>query len=105
MSVGSPKHKPHDPKCSCVDGQYECWHCRKPLLDAIWRRMTPAQRDYDRLALAGWPKDDYDYPCCSCHISAPCSFCESQCAECSSHTDDCTCEITATTEKAGEDRG
>ena len=76
-----PQAKPHDPSCSCVTGQYECWHCRKPKLDAIWRRMTPAQQEYDRLALAGWPKDDddnYERSGCSCHINPPCNFCTSQ---------------------------
>ncbi|MFG6566717.1 hypothetical protein [Sulfitobacter sp. 1A13679] len=89
-----PQAKPHDPKCSCVTGHYECWHCRKPKLEAIERRLTPAQREYDRLALAGWPKDEDDYreaDCCSCHINAPCSYCENHCAECSEHVDDCGC--------------
>lgn len=77
-----PRAKPHDPKCSCVTGQYECWHCRKPKLEAIKRRMTPAQHEYDRLALAGWRRDDDDdgsvADSCSCHINPPCNFCTSQ---------------------------
>ena len=74
-----PVAKPTDPKCSCVTGQYECWHCRKPILDAIYRNMTPAQHEYDRLANAGWRKDDdYEPSSCSCHINPPCSFCTSQ---------------------------
>lgn len=82
-----------DPKCSCVNGQYECWYCRKPKLEAIERRLTPAQREYDRLALAGWPKDD-DYDgetCCSCHISAPCGHCMNHCFDCGENNDDCEC--------------
>ena len=70
-----PIHKAHDPKCSCVTGKYECWHCRKPKLDKIYRNLTPAQQEYDRLALAGWPKDDWEAQSCSCHINPPCNFC------------------------------
>ena len=70
-----PISKSHDPKCSCVTGHYECWHCRKPKLEAIERRLTPAQREYDRLAMAGWRSDDDEYGSCSCHINPPCSFC------------------------------
>ena len=86
----------NDPRCSCVEGQYECWYCRKPKLEAIERRLTPAEREYDRLAMTGWRTDDdydaYDGPgCCSCHISAPCGYCESHCADCGEHNDDCTC--------------
>ena len=76
-----PVYKPNDPKCTCVTDQYECWHCRKPKLEAIGRRMTPAQHEYDRLALAGWRSDDDhdDGPGgCSCHINPPCNFCTSQ---------------------------
>ena len=81
-----------DPLCSCVTGQYECWYCRKPKLEAIERRLTPAQRAYDRLALAGWRSDDdYEADCCSCHISAPCGYCTSHCIECGNHNDDCEC--------------
>lgn len=87
-----PTAKPHDPKCSCVTGQYECWHCRKPKLEAIKRRLTPAQQEYDRLAMAGWPKeDDRKAECCSCHINPPCGYCLSHCADCGEHTDDCHC--------------
>ena len=82
-----------DPRCSCVTGQYECWHCRKPKLEAIERSLTPAQREYDRLAMSGWRNDDdYDGPGgCSCHICAPCGYCESHCIDCGNHNDECTC--------------
>ena len=70
--------KKADPNCSCVTGNYECWNCRKVKLAAIYRNMTPAQREYDLLALAGWPSDDYECSGCSCHINPPCSFCISQ---------------------------
>ena len=87
-----PQAKPHDPKCSCVTGQYECWHCRKPKLEAIERRLTPAQREYDRLALSGWRnEDDRETECCSCHISAPCGYCLSHCADCGEKNDGCHC--------------
>jgi hypothetical protein len=81
MSNLDPRHKANDPKCSCVDGQYKCWHCRNLILDAIIARQTPAQREYDRLAMSGWrPDDDHDYESggCSCHLRAPCSFCMSK---------------------------
>lgn len=92
MSAIYPKSKPNDPKCSCVDGQYECWHCRKPILDRIIANQTPAEREYDRLALAGWPKDEDGESCCSCHINPPCSHCTNHCVECGEHNDDCECE-------------
>lgn len=88
-----PQSKPHAPKCSCVRGHYECWHCRKPKLEAIERKLTPAQREYDRLALAGWKSDDdYEGPgSCTCHINPPCNYCTSHCIDCGQHNDDCTC--------------
>ena len=75
--TGLPKHKPFNPNCSCVTGHYECWNCRKTELEAIEKNLTPAQREYDRLAMNGWRRDDDDYEaeCCSCHINAPCGFC------------------------------
>ncbi len=99
MSNLHPKRKVNDPNCSCVDGQYQCWHCRKPILDAIIARQTPEQAEYDRLALAGWRSEDDDWhdgECCSCHINAPCRYCENHCAECSEHVDDCQCFDEAT---------
>ena len=93
MSNLHPIAKPNNPNCSCVTGQYECWNCRKPLLDRIIANQTAAEREYDALAMAGWRKDD-DYDgetCCSCHINAPCGHCENHCAECSEHVDDCEC--------------
>lgn len=92
-----PRAKPADPKCSCVTGQYECWNCRKPKLEAIERRLTPAQREYDRLAMSGQlgRLDDYDDGAapssCSCHINAPCGYCENHCIDCDENVDDCTC--------------
>ncbi len=89
MSLLYPRHKTNDPKCSCVDGQYECWYCRKPKLDAIIARQTPAEREYDRLAMSGWRSDDDDdgrmADSCSCHISAPCGYCVNRDAEDEGH--------------------
>lgn len=102
-----PKAKA-DPRCSCVTGQYECWNCRKPELEEIERRLTPAQREYDRLALAGWRNDDgYDGrepECCSCHISTPCGYCLSHCPVCEEHERDCTCENSALQSEVSHDR-
>lgn len=64
---------------------------------AIWNRMTPEQRDYDRFvagvipqgasraAETQWGREEgyarlramTGEDSCSCHISAPCSYCES----------------------------
>lgn len=56
----------------------------------IWRKLTPERRDYDRFVGrripkgASWRaeteagqvlKDEILTDSCSCHISAPCSFC------------------------------
>jgi hypothetical protein len=81
-----------DPKCMCVTGQYECWRCRKPKLDAIIARQTPKEAEYDRLAMGGWREDEDDGGC-SCHISPPCSYCINHCADCSEHVDDCECFV------------
>lgn len=94
MSLLWPQAKPNDPNCYCVTGNYECWNCRKPKLEAIERRLTPAEREYDRLAMAGWRNDDdrdYGPSSCSCHINAPCGYCTTHCADCKQHEDDCTC--------------
>lgn len=67
----------------------------------IWRNMTPEQRDYDRFVArqipegATWGAEteggraaeaerdrlldgDYEPQGCSCHLSAPCSWCMAQ---------------------------
>jgi len=70
--------KKTDARCSCVTGQYECGFCRGPKLRRIWNNMTERQRDYDR-DVAHAPLDDGDYERgCSCHLSAPCSWCIDQ---------------------------
>ncbi len=69
---------------------------KKTEMLEIWRKLTPAQRDYDRFVArcipegASWRAETIDgqmlkdkivnsdfsnNECCSCHISAPCSFC------------------------------
>lgn len=90
----------------------------------IWWRMTPAQRDYDRHiarqtpyglpaierhrietpemaeALAQRAEDEAaresnEERGCSCHISAPCSFCvdaDPDCPGCGNDTDSCVCD-------------
>jgi hypothetical protein len=68
---------------------------------AIWHRMTPERRDYDRLVArripqgASWTPEtnmvapterEYDDDRgCSCHISAPCGWCVEQSDDGSSH--------------------
>lgn len=70
----------------------------------IWRRLTPAQRDYDRFvarripAGASWGAEteggraseaardartdgDDTFSGCSCHINPPCQFCTSKSEE------------------------
>lgn len=90
MAVTLPKHKPHDPRCSCVEGQYECGHCRGIRRQRIWNRMTPEQRAYDRMVdpansavLDGGRDVDVDAfeRGCTCHINPPCSFCTDSSAD------------------------
>jgi len=54
---------------------WDCGKCTREMNEAAMRRLTPAQREYDRLALAGWPDDDREPEGCSCHINPPCSYC------------------------------
>ena len=61
--------------CSCVPGQYECGNCRRKRRAEAYRRLTPEQKAYDSHVD---PLGAYhtDFPSgCSCHISAPCSYC------------------------------
>ena len=55
---------------------YDCGRCRREKRARGYREMTPEQKAYDRHFD---PLGAYhtDFPSgCSCHISAPCSFCE-----------------------------
>lgn len=36
-----------DPRCSCVDGRYECGWCESLAMLQAERRLTDAQRRYD----------------------------------------------------------
>lgn len=67
-------------KC-CKHGEANCgqyYHCDKCTRErraAAYRRLTPAEKAYDRYVD---PVGAYhtDFPSeCSCHISAPCSYC------------------------------
>jgi len=55
--------------------QYYCGRCEREASAAAYKRMSEADKAYDRYVD---PKCAYhtDFPtCCSCHLSAPCSFC------------------------------
>ncbi len=84
--VRLPKAK-SDPRCDCVTGHYDCGFCRGIKRQRIWNGMTPQQRAYDRyvdpvnsgVLDSGRDVDLDRYERgCSCHISAPCSFCTDQ---------------------------
>jgi hypothetical protein len=76
--------KKADPRCSCVNGQYECGWCSAIKRQRIWRQMTLQQQTYDRYVdphnsavLDSERHLDLDRigRGCSCHISPPCSWC------------------------------
>lgn len=57
---------------------WDCGPCTREANERAWARMTPAQHAYDRMVTSpGYGRDDDDRPPegCSCHISAPCSYC------------------------------
>lgn len=67
---------------------WDCGACTRERHEAIWKRMTPGERAYDRMvdpqgaytsglsAPGGddglWDRDEQG---CSCHINPPCSYC------------------------------
>ena len=54
---------------------YDCGLCARERRARAYRMLTPAQRAYDQYVD---PAGAYhtDFPSgCSCHLSAPCSFC------------------------------
>lgn len=63
-------------------GQYfDCWKCAREKRANAYKRLTPAQKAYDSMVD---PMGAYhtDFPQgCSCHICAPCSYCESMSEE------------------------
>jgi hypothetical protein len=86
MGARLPSQKA-DPRCSCVTGHYECGFCRGIKRQRIWNQMSAKDRAYDRyvdpanssVLDAGMSVDLAEYERgCSCHLSAPCSFCTSQ---------------------------
>lgn len=55
--------------------QYDCGRCARESRARAYRNLTPEQKAYDRYVdPAGAYHTDFE-PGCSCHISAPCSFC------------------------------
>lgn len=78
---------------ACPD-YYYCGKCTRERREEAWRRMTPAQRDYDRhVDPLGAYTSGLSAPCgdahlwsspatgCSCHISPPCAYCTSKASE------------------------
>lgn len=75
--------------------QYDCGPCTRELHVSIWKKMTPEQRNYDRmvdpmgaytsgLSAPGGDAHIWDSEpeaCCSCHISPPCSYCVNKSTE------------------------
>ena len=71
-------------KCGCVpdaSGFGWCSECRRKLRSKIWRNMSEEKKRYDRHFApeqsAELDEGPYEPKGCSCHISAPCSFCVS----------------------------
>lgn len=64
--------------CGCIpdaSGFGYCSKCTKELRKKIWRKMSKKRKDYDR-HFAPKESAELDALCaCSCHISAPCSYC------------------------------
>ena len=78
---------------ACPD-YYYCWRCERERKETAWKRMTPAQSNYDRYVdplgaytagLSAPGGDDHLWRTppreCSCHINPPCSFCTDAPAE------------------------
>lgn len=54
---------------------YHCGRCKRERMARAYQRMTPEQKAYDSHVD---PAGAYhvDFPSgCSCHLSAPCSYC------------------------------
>lgn len=74
--------------CGCTpdaSGYGYCGECVRKLRTKIWHGLTDSQKNYDRRfggAQIDEIEDDYnsmrESECCSCHITAPCRFCERQ---------------------------
>lgn len=69
------KHFCHSGNKSCQEGYWYCGKCERASMAAAYKRMTPAQKAYDRYVD---PLNAYhtDFPQgCSCHISPPRNVC------------------------------
>lgn len=67
--------KGHKKPCGCVVGYYWCAaHDIYHVQDGRTDNRTNSEHEYDRYAATGTLSDS-DPDCCSCHISAPCSYC------------------------------
>lgn len=56
---------------------WTCGPCEAEESHRAWLRLTPAQREYDRMVTSpGYGADEDRAPeSCSCHINPPCSYC------------------------------
>jgi len=62
-------------KCGCVPGQYTCGTHKRQAQAQAYKRLSEKEKAYDRMVdPVGWYHQDFPTGC-SCHISAPCSFC------------------------------
>ncbi len=56
---------------------WTCGTCQAEENQRAWERLTPAQREYDRMVTS--PSygidEDREPESCACHLSAPCSYC------------------------------
>ncbi len=60
---------------ACGQGYWYCGRCERKSMAAAYKRMSEAQKAYDRYVdpLCAYHTD---FPAgCSCHISPPCNFC------------------------------
>lgn len=65
--------------CGCVPNQYMCGKHKAEMNKRAWLRLKPEQQAYDKWVTSYSRSQDG----CSCHISAPCSYCTSR-GECES---------------------
>lgn len=72
--------------CGCTpdaSGFGYCGECTRKLREKIWSKMSEERKNYDRQFDPGGSKEldvamtryGSEPTCCSCHISAPCSYC------------------------------
>lgn len=62
-------------QCGCVPGYYQCWKHERKERARAYQRLTEKEKAYDRhVDPVGAYHEDFP-SCCSCHISAPCSYC------------------------------